>query len=1151
MRLIGRILNLVRGQRAEGRRDRAARRAIRPPIDGPSNRATQPVLPDSTSVEAAYQGLVHRLRRLRRRLAVSEALVGLGLVMILGLGAGLLLIPLEVVLYLSPSTKLAISGGVALGMGGILARFCLYGLFVPPSLETLALQLEERFGGLQQLLISALQLWQGRQTAAGVSRELVGAAVIQAGRESAGYDFDVLIDRVALRRVAGLCVSLGLLAVATTVLWPQAVVGAIGRLAHPGTVYHRPPETHIQLLAGDARVVEGDPFVVEAILSGVVPPRARVLLREDGAQSWTSVGVPVRRDRLHHRFGSVTRSLDYLVEGNDARTPTQRVEVLPRPIVTRIVLRYRYPEYTGLGERWEAEGGDIIAVAGTHVDVQAEASLPLSQAWLAFGDSTRLDGYTEERGATWGLSVARDRRYSIRLVGPNGVPNREPVEYRIVAIQDRPPEVRVLRPGGDSELGASMQVGLLAEAHDDLGVAKMELRFRVNEDGEEQRVRVPIDSIGAREWTQSFAWDLSAMDLLPGDRVTYRMGVYDGNTLSGPGYGESDAFTIRFPSLIEIHQQARRVEDQGLEQMESMREAAEELGDRLDKVARELLRDGNLEWEERKELQASVDEQTRTGERLETLVEKLDEALDRLERSGLMAAETLRKMEEVQELLSQIESSELTDAMERLRQAMEDADPEAVQQALDDFRSEQDAFRENLDRAISLLRRVRDQQALDSLLKGIQQLAEGEEMVVRDLVDGTDPGNVADRQDALRRDAELLEEALSLAADDMADPEGEALGQLAEEVEDREVAEGMASVSRNLRTGQAASAQERAGAVAQDLQELAARLEEIRQTAVDRQKEEISRDLLGILHDLLALSRTQEQTTREAETLSDDVDPTGLSLKQARVLSGGRRMAERLLDATQKTFFVTPQTGAALGRAIGKMEEAAGHIQGRNRSQSAQAGQEAMGALNATAIGVRQALEGLAEAASAVGFDEMLERMGQLAEQQGALNAQTQAQAGGQTPGGRAGLAQLAARQRAIQQALEELLREGSRDGRRMLGDLGQIAREMDQTVDELRDRRVTPGTVDRQRRILSRLLDAQRSIRKQGWSQQREARRGRDVAYRGPGSLPPDLGEADNPLRRRFRDALAEGYAPEYQDLIRRYFESLIEDALAPSGAE
>ena len=143
-------------------------------------------------------------------------------------------------------------------------------------------------------------------------------------------------------------------------------------------------------------------------------------------------------------------------------------------------------------------------------------------------------------------------------------------------------------------------------------------------------------------------------------------------------------------------------------------------------------------------------------------------------------------------------------------------------------------------------------------------------------------------------------------------------------------------------------------------------------------------------------------------------------------------------------------------------------------------------------------------------------------------------------------LSRMAAQQRAIQQALEELRQQMAGRSGRMLGDLGRIAAEMEEVAEDMRRGRATRQTVERQRQILSRMLDAQRSVRQRGWSKQREARRGKDVTYRGPGSLPPDLGEADNPLRRRLRDALNAGYPAEYQALIRRYFERLIQDALA-----
>lgn len=76
-------------------------------------------------------------------------------------------------------------------------------------------------------------------------------------------------------------------------------------------------------------------------------------------------------------------------------------------------------------------------------------------------------------------------------------------------------------------------------------------------------------------------------------------------------------------------------------------------------------------------------------------------------------------------------------------------------------------------------------------------------------------------------------------------------------------------------------------------------------------------------------------------------------------------------------------------------------------------------------------------------------------------------------------------------------------------------------------------------------MLDAQRSLRQRGWSRRREASRGREMAYRGAGGLPPDLGESRDPLRERLRDALSGGYPSEYRELIRRYFEFLMKDAV------
>jgi hypothetical protein len=118
-----------------------------------------------------------------------------------------------------------------------------------------------------------------------------------------------------------------------------------------------------------------------------------------------------------------------------------------------------------------------------------------------------------------------------------------------------------------------------------------------------------------------------------------------------------------------------------------------------------------------------------------------------------------------------------------------------------------------------------------------------------------------------------------------------------------------------------------------------------------------------------------------------------------------------------------------------------------------------------------------------------------------------------------------------------------------MLGRLDKVGEEMDRVLQDMRDR-VTRKTVERQQQILSRMLDATRSIRQRGFSEERESEVGKDYRYAGPSALPEGLGEGADPLREAMLRALKEGYPGEYRALIRGYFEALARDR-GSKGAE
>ncbi|MCG8608038.1 hypothetical protein MJD09_24020, partial [bacterium] len=86
-------------------------------------------------------------------------------------------------------------------------------------------------------------------------------------------------------------------------------------------------------------------------------------------------------------------------------------------------------------------------------------------------------------------------------------------------------------------------------------------------------------------------------------------------------------------------------------------------------------------------------------------------------------------------------------------------------------------------------------------------------------------------------------------------------------------------------------------------------------------------------------------------------------------------------------------------------------------------------------------------------------------------------------------------------------------------------------------------GTVNRQKRILSRLLDAQRSVHNRDFSRKRKAETGKQYDVLSPQALPSDLLTRKDRLKNELLKALKEGYSKDYLDLIRKYFDSLSRD--------
>lgn len=380
-----------------------------------------------------------------------------------------------------------------------------------PTELQLARLVEERVGGMDDVLVTAVAS-AGRP---GVSPRMGELLASDALRSMAGVDLDRVISRSSLRKLLlQAAAATAVLAAVLAVLAP-----ATGRASRIVAGHLFPARFELHVLPGSAKIRAGTSFTVTARVAGAAGAIVPTLMVGAGD---AARAVPMSRgpgEDFIATLESVDGSFPYSVIAAATRSEEYVVDVVHPPKVERIDLQFEYPAAAKLPGRTERDGGDIYGPAGTRVRVSVTADKPLARGHLVLADGTKvsLDGSAETVNAA--LTIRDDSSYRIALTDLDGLEGGGDVEYFIRTLLDRPPDVHVLRPGGDRQVTPLEEVLIQAQAEDDFGVASLDLVFQTP--GGRQKALPLSNGKGALSVEGARTLFLEDLGVAPGDFVTY------------------------------------------------------------------------------------------------------------------------------------------------------------------------------------------------------------------------------------------------------------------------------------------------------------------------------------------------------------------------------------------------------------------------------------------------------------------------------------------------------------------------------------------------------------------------------------------------------------------------------------------------------
>ncbi len=383
----------------------------------------------------------------------------------------------------------------------------------PPSDLQIARYIEEQAGGLDDVVVTAVQHGEtGSPLARGLARD--------AARTVDGVGFERVISGEVLRRAAtGAVVATVALAVGFAAFAPTLRRGVAIAVA-----YVLPARLLIDVTPGTSKVRAGTPLTVTARVRGLDAGLVPELKYGSGDSAGTVRMTPAADGSFTATFERVTTSFPYFVTAGPARSDEFAIEVIRPARVTRIDVRYTYPQGLGLESRVEEDRGDIYGPAGTKVELTVTTDKPVARGAITMADGSTLPLGAGAQVLTASMPIRADGSYRVALTDVDGLENPGDTEYFIRMLNDRPPDVRVMRPGGDRQVSPLEEVTIEARADDDFGVAALEIVFQVP--GKKDTV-VPFETGRAVTASGQHLVQLEDLGVKPGDFVTYHARARD------------------------------------------------------------------------------------------------------------------------------------------------------------------------------------------------------------------------------------------------------------------------------------------------------------------------------------------------------------------------------------------------------------------------------------------------------------------------------------------------------------------------------------------------------------------------------------------------------------------------------------------------
>ena len=1020
--------------------------------------------------------------------------------------------------------------------GVVVILFIIRFLSTIPSIKKIAHIVSEHDAKKNEIILSAYEFEKGTNLSF-YSQEILDKAMSVANKRASELKFSVIFPAATIKKSVHSILFAIIACVLVLLINPVLLTTSAKMILHP-TTFAPHYDSFISVTPGNTKILKGNNLSIK--IENYYPELSYDIHIEQ-QKRWKTVNLTSST----HIFYNVTDSVHYVISNEYARTDTFTVTVLEKPIIKNLQISYAYPAYTEQKNRSENDiSGKIIAIKGTEITEELTVNNELTGYRIVFSDGTTKE--LERMGDfiyRTRFTVEKSGNYHFYLKDVLGNTNNI-VERTIFAEEDLPPKIQIILPARDKILAQNMQERIDFNASDDFGVQKIEILYKKN-DGEYISKTI-LDTTGITTLVASYNFDVSDQNLLPGDVIFYYLKVYDNCTIPEAHASNSKIFLLKFPSIEELYEEIQKQQSGNMDEMRESLEESRKNKEKFDELRRKFLKNEEMDWQQKEDLKEVIKKQKELAKKAEEAAKEYENFVDELEKNKAVAKETLEKLKQIHELMKEISSPELEEAMKELQRQMEKLTPEQMKNAMNNFQFSQEEFNKKLEQTLNLLKSIQLEQKLQKALQQAEEL----EKLQKQLNEQT--------SERIEQDQQLSELAPSqLDIQDKFESLKKELAELAKELAENNEKNAANELEKGLQQSAQNKLSEAMQTAAQQLSlddqqvkkkqcDILVGCSELRNSICMAQMKmqaslmtEFQKLLKKTLNEMLFFSKKQERFLDKSYNAYDILD------EEISMYEGIKNSINTLFKDPMIILMIDPKffphSAIALNRFEGMFEKIA-----ENGNYNIQKDKEEIfKAMNLMIIDLLLSKSKQPQG-SGGSMQQLLQQLQQMSQGQQSINMLSQAmfeqmmgqqqQGRGLTPEQRGMVDRIAGNEQQIKENFERMLRDYP-EAEKLLGNMEGLKNELKEVVEKLQQGIIDEQLIRQQNNILSRLLDAQRSIHERDYSKKRESKTPTDQLWDVPDNL---IIDTTNMEVRDILKYINENYPEEYHRLIKEYLEKI-----------